>query len=58
MGIEQFWKAYIIMDAIYNVADTWQSIPENTLKSAWNKLQSSELQPVSTEPEDLDPTLE
>ena len=40
------------------IADAWQSIPENTLKSAWNKLRPSELQPASTEPEDIDPISE
>ena len=38
--------------------DALKNIPENTLKSAWNKLRPFELQPESTEPEGLDPTSE
>ena len=58
MDTKQFLKAYIIKDVTHNTADAWQSILENTLKSAWNKLRPFELQPESTEPKDLDTTSE
>ena len=56
--IGQFWKVYTTKDAVYNTPDAWQSIQESTLKSSWNKLRPSELQPAYTERERLDPTSE
>lgn len=36
--VEDFWKQYTIKDPIYNIAVSWQDIPEKTLKLSWNKL--------------------
>ena len=58
MDIEQSWNAYTIKDGIYNADDAWQRITENILKSPWNKLRLSELQPESTEPKGIDSTSE
>lgn len=38
MSLKEYWKQYNLKHVVYNVADAWSDVSEQTLKRAWNKL--------------------
>lgn len=40
ISVKQFWKSYAVKGAIFNVAEAWQDITEETLKKGLNNMWS------------------
>uniref|UniRef100_A0A7N4P5J7 HTH CENPB-type domain-containing protein n=1 Tax=Sarcophilus harrisii TaxID=9305 RepID=A0A7N4P5J7_SARHA len=36
--IREFWRNYNILNAVYNISESWEELAESTLNSGWKKL--------------------
>ncbi|XP_055308293.1 jerky protein homolog-like, partial [Sitodiplosis mosellana] len=49
VSIIEYWKAYNMKNVVYNTADAWDEVSEETLKRSWNKLWPESTDEIATE---------